>query len=157
MFPQVTYPVVIWGLFAGIAAAAIGAFASRFRAGLAVRTLIEKGAASPESAMTAAELGLSGGAARALRGALCGKLFVCANESEALTSAKHAKDQKKRLDPDKARFYLPEERQDEAASRFPRSSPVALIVALALLAAGFAALHVFLPTIVDFVTKTFGK
>ena len=157
LFPQVTYPVVVWGLFAGIAAAVLGSTASRFRTGRAIRALTASGAASPESAKTAAELDLSGGAARALGGALYGKLFFCANVDVArVPSKKPPRDGKRpRLDMQKARFYLPREKQAEALERFPKISIPGLVAALVLLTAGFVLLSLFLPSIVDLVTSTF--
>lgn len=159
LFPQVTYPIVVWGLYAGIAAATVMTTVSRFRTGKTVRTLIEHGALSEDNAKTAGELGLTGGAAKALRGTLYGKLFVCANESEAATS-KHGKRNpydKPKLDMSKARFYLPKDKEYQATERFPKPSIPALLLGLVALTAFFAVLHFFLPAIVSAVTTAFKK
>ena len=160
-FPQITYPVVTWGLYAGIAAAAIASTASRFTTGNAIRTLIAEGATSPENAKTADELGLTGGSRRALAGSLYGKLFLCANESEAAKPPKRRKRkkpaayEKKKLDMKKARFYLPKDKEDEALARFPRTSVISLVAALVLLTAAFTLLHFFLPSLVSAFTGAF--
>ncbi len=160
LFPQVTYPVVVWGLYAGIAAAAIGTTVSRFRSGKAVRTLIDSGATSPENAKTAVELELTGGARRSLCGTLYGKLFFCANEDEATLSRRGAHSRKDpyakpRLDMSKARFYLPKDKEYQATERFPRPSVAALAVGLVILTAIFAVLHFFLPSLISNVVSSF--
>ena len=163
LFPQVTYPVVVWGLYTGIAAAAVGTTLSRFTTGGALRSLIAEGATSPESAKTAAELGLTGASARALRGSLYGKLFICANEVDAQKPRKgsHKKrasqpqSPKKRLDMSKARFYIPKEKVFQATDRFPRPSILALLIGLAILTALFVLLSIFLPSIVSLIISSF--
>ena len=157
MYPQVTYPVVIWGLYVGIVAAAIITVLSRLSAGSAVRALLAEGATDKQSAKTAAELGLSSLGRRALRGSLCGKLFLVANPLEAEKSAKKKRSayQKARLDMSAARFYLPKEREYEALDRFPRQSIPAHVAALVLLTAFFITLHFFLPSIVELAVNSF--
>lgn len=159
LFPQVTYPVVVWGLYAGIVAAASATTVSRFRSGKAVRALITNGALSPENAKTADELGLTGVSRRALCGTLYGKLFLCTNEDEAaISKSKHGKRnpyEKPRLDMSKARFYLPKDKEYQATERFPKTSVAALVLGLVILTAVFAALHFFLPSIVSFITNSF--
>ena len=164
LFPQVTYPVVVWGLYAGIAAAAIGTTVSRFTTGGAVRALIAGGATSPEKAKTAAELELSGASVRALRGSLYGKLFICANEAEAVKPSKRKAKKKnpgqpertkKSLDMSKARFYIPKEKEFQAEDRFPRPSIFSLIVGLAALTVLFFLLSIFLPSLVSLIISAF--
>ena len=157
MFPQVTYPVVIWGLFVGVAAAAIITTLSRFAAGSAVRALLAEGATDKENAKTAAELGLSALGRRALRGSLCGKLFLVANglEAEKPSKKKRSAYQNPRLDMSVARFYLPKDKEYEALERFPQRSITGLIVGLVLLTALFTALHFFLPSLIDIITSYF--
>lgn len=161
LFPQVTYPIVVWGLYAGTVAAAIATTVSRFRTGRAVRALINNNALSPENAKTADELELTGGARRTLCGTLYGKLFLCANADEAAVSkSKHGKQnpyKKPRLDISKARFYIPKEKEYQAAQRFPKPSVFALVVGIAVLTVLFIALHFFLPSIVSSVTSAFSR
>ena len=157
MFPQITYPIVIWGLYAGIVAGAVGTAFSRFTAGAAVRALLAAGATDRKSAVTADEMGLSSLARRALRGSLFGKLFICANvpEAEIAAGKKRNPYKKPRLDMKKARFYLPKEREYEALERFPRQSVFPFIAAVALITALFVLLHFFLPSIVDIFVNAF--
>ena len=157
MFPQITYPIVIWGLYAGVVFAAIAATVARFTTGRAVKALLTEGATSPENAKTAAELDLSGASARALRGSLYGKLFVCANEKDAaIKPKKKPKEYKKpRLDMSKAKFYLPKDKEFQAKERFPRPSIVSLVVGLVLLTVIFVLLRIFLPSIVEIVISAF--
>jgi hypothetical protein len=157
IFPQITYPVVIWGLYAGITAGAIGTAVSRFTAGEAVRALLSEGATSPEDAKTADELGLSAFGRRTLHGSLYGKLFFPANaEDAAIPSKKKRPSYKKpRLDMKKARFYLPKDKEYEALERFPKQSPVSFVIALVLLTAFFTLLHFFLPSLVSLFISAF--
>ena len=158
LFPQVTYPIVIWGLYSGVVAGAVGTVVARFTTGSAVRALIAEGATDPENAKTARELGLSGLSRRALHGSLYGKLFLCANADEAKKPSRRKKPreyEKPRLDMPSARFYLPKDKEDEALARFPRPSVPGLVVGIILLTALFTALHLFLPSLVDVFISSF--
>lgn len=159
MFPQVTYPVVIWGLYAGIATGAIISSLSRFTTGKTVRALLSEGATDRESAKTAKELSLSGLSRRALHGALYGKLFLCANLEEAAIPSKKMRSAygKTKLDMRTARFYIPKDKEYEALERFPDRSLIPLIPALVFLTAFFVLLHFFLPTIVSVFISAFSK
>ena len=159
LFPQVTYPVVIWGIYAGVALGAIISVLSRFSTGNTVRALLAEGATDKQSAKTAAELGLTGLSRRALRGSLCGKLFIVANplEAEVPRRGKPSPYKKAKLDMSVARFYLPKEREYEALERFPRQSIVKLVLALVLLTAFFILLHMFLPSVVALIIGAFTK
>ena len=159
LFPQVTFPVVIWGLYAGIAAAMIGTFASRFRSGRAIEALLSKNASSAGHAKTAEELGLDGAAKRALHGAYFGKLFFCANLDEAeIPSKKNRKKYKKpRLDMSKARFYLPETKEYRAMRLVRHTTVTSLASGLFLLTAMFLLMHMFLPSIIDIMISAFRK
>ena len=151
LFPQVTYSVVIWGLYVGIVAAAIVTSLSRFTTGNAVRALIAEGATDKENAKTADELGLFGHSRRVLRGSMRGKLFIVANPDEAEIKPKRKRPEYKmpKLDMNIARFYLPKEKEGEALERFPLQSIPKLILALVIITGFFAALHFFLPPLVD--------
>ena len=157
LFPQVTYSVIIWGLYVGIVAAAIAVSLSRFTTGSAMRALIAEGATDKESAKTADELGLFGRSRRVLRGSLCGKLFIVANPDEAEQKRRGKPDPYKRpkLDMTVARFYLPKDREGEALERFPLQSVPKLIVALAVLTGFFVLLHFFLPGLIDIMISAF--
>ena len=157
LFPQVTYPVVIWGIYAGIFVAAIAVSLSRFTTGSAVRALIAEGATDRESAKTADELGLFGRSRRVLRGSLLGKLFILANPLDAEIKPKNKRNvyKKPKLDMNVARFYLPKEREDEALERFPLQSIPKLILALALLTVFFVLMHLFLPGLIDIMISAF--
>ena len=157
LFPQVTYSVVIWGLYVGVVVAAIAISLTRFTTAGAVRALIAEGATDKESAKTADELGLIGRSRRVLRGSLCGKLFIVANPLEAEIAPKRKRNAYKRpkLDMEKARFYLPKDRADEALERFPLQSIPKLVLALALLTAFFVVMHLFLPGLIDIMISAF--
>ena len=150
---------MIWGLYVGIVAAAIIASLSRFAAGSAVRALLAEGATDKQSAKTADELGLSALGRRALRGSLCGKLFLLANglDAEIPPKRKRSVYRNKKLDMKIARFYLPKDKEYEALDRFPERSFVGLIAAIILLTVFFIALHIFLPSIVNMFINAFGS
>lgn len=157
LFPQVTYSVVIWGLYAGVVAAAIAVTLTRFSTGEAIRALIAEGATDKERAKTADELGLFGRTRRVLHGALLGKLFIVANPTEAkiTRNGKQNPYKKPKFDMKTARFYLPKEKESEALDRFPQQSMRKLILALALLTGFFVLLHFFLPSLVGVMISAF--
>ena len=157
LYPQITYPVVIWGLYIGVAAAAIIITLSRFSTGNTIRALLAEGATDKASAKTADELSLRGLSRRALHGSLLGKLFILANPLDAEIRPKGKRDpyKKPKLDMKIARFYLPKQKEYEALERFPRQSVVKLIVALVILTAFFVLLRQFLPYIVGAVIGAF--
>ena len=146
------FTAAIWAILGGFAAGLILSYHNKSYLGETVRRLCEKGATTPESALTLDELGLKPTfmRTRALReGGSLRKYVEIANRDEALTPLEQKKrpkiisflfPQREKYEHDfsRAKFYIPEEKKYAAEARYEHKaslSPLLLVISLAAIAA----------------------
>jgi len=160
MNDYLNYDVIIWGITAGIVIAAIISYISSRATSKAVKNLLDKGAFSPDTAITAEEAEIENPSI--LTGTLYGKIFVCANEMDSLSekSAKKPNPYKRpKLNMDSARFFIPEEKKYEAEARFADNAPklIYYIVGIIITVIFFGIVRFFAPKLVTLLINSFTK
>lgn len=145
---------IIPTLILGIIIAVIGVVYSRRVVGAFVRTVIEKGAFSPDAGITL----FDSGAFRSIvvrhelsRGALLRKVVFC-REEQAFLSEK-GKDATYKIDFTKDHFYIPEDLKYRAENRFSLkgSSWVSVVATVVLVPVFVGLICRFMPNILQFV------
>ncbi|MCI8610544.1 MAG: hypothetical protein HFE66_01325 [Clostridiales bacterium] len=160
--------VIIWGLYAGMLVGGIlSVYNKRYLGGVA-RALLETESLTPEHAKTLGELGLSSkwGRRRALQdGKVLRKCIAVANADECRIPVKTGKkwirtlrrfftgsaEKKPKLDVDRARLYVLEEKKYHAHVRYTKkgTSPVFILVGGILLLVIAILATIFIPELLE--------
>lgn len=160
--------VIIWGLCAGMLVGGILSIYNKRYLGGVVRALLDTEGLSPERAKTLEELGLSSkwGRRRALQdGKVLRKCIAVANRDQCLIPAKPGKkwsrtlrrfftgsaEKKPKLDIDRARLYVLEEKKYHAQVRYTKkgSSPAFILVGGILLLVIAILATIFIPELLE--------
>ncbi len=171
---MISVPLIVVGLFIGIAIALVASVFTKRVLGAPVRKLLSEGATSADSAKTLAELGLAKNwfLAHAFRGNVSLRRVVrCREEDEFLKeqeekacAEENAKKARKlraaifRVDPKVHHFYIPEEYRDMANVKFDKkgTSIGALVLLLVLLFVALIVLLLVLPRLMGLVDDFVG-
>ncbi len=143
--PTTTLPIIIWGLYAGFVIAGLLSYYNKNYLGEVVRTLVKKGANSPEKAITFREASLVAGyfRCRALFGDNPLSRYVkIANPDEALLPEKAESAfvaglrrffgfaRKKKYDAHKVKLYVLEEKRIQAEIRYSERGTSLLVIVI---------------------------
>jgi len=163
-------PLIVIGIFVGVAIALIVNVYTKRVLGRMVRTLLSQECTSEESAKTMEELGL--GANFLLRHAVKGnvslrRVVYCREEEEFLreeekqidASSDKRKRKSFRVNPEEHHFYIPEDQKYTAEIKFEAkgSSPVALCILLVILFVGLIAILFALPKLMEWLDRLLGS
>lgn len=177
--PLFSIRLTVLGIFAGIIIACVAMAYHKQILGGAVRRLIERGCLSPESAMTAEELGylknplIKNALARStsLR-----SVIKCVGEEEfyrqqaadieAYEEKRKSEEKLPRykrreyiIDPTADRFYIPEDKRERAEIKFEKkgSGWLSTVISIAVMLVAFFAVLLVLPQILGFLDDIFGE
>ena len=157
-----TLPLVIWALFFGILLACLLALYEKRGIGRYVRALLDKGATSPDKALTLAESGF--GKNPFVRSALRRKtalstLVFTPEDAPEIDEALHTQPViRGKFDTNTTRFYIPEELKHVASVRYDKKGTHVMAVVVAILAFGLLAWAIvtYLPTLLSYVKQILG-
>lgn len=171
--PLLSLTVILWGVYVGIVLACIISVVERNTSNALVKSLLMKGADSPENALTIGELGLKDTGKYLSRLKKYSRLrrTVLLADEEKFTPKKDAtkfsyklakffsydSGDKEKLTPE-ARFYIPEENRITAEVRYAekRSGAMTVIVCAVLMAAAMVFMTYALPKLLEMLDTLIG-
>ncbi len=148
--PTTTLPIIIWGIYFGFVIGGILSYYNKTYLGAVVRSLVKKGATSPETAVTFSQAGIKAGYFR--RRAVFGdnaltKYVKTANPEECELEMREAyafvrglrrlfgREREKKFDAETAKFYVAEEKRIQAELRYSSKGSTLPVVVIGIVAA----------------------
>ena len=155
---------IVWPIFIGVCIAAFVTVFVRVKLGEVVRAIIEKGAISPETALTLEELGVAKRffVRSALRGRSALRRVVYATDGSVITSGDGENTELRVLtineapDLDECRFFISDENKARAESIYDNTNSTLLSAIITVLVAFVVAIVSMLvvPKIIDLLEST---